>query len=244
MSAVSISKGWLLFGKALITGRVWSVSHAAECMFHLNVTARSMRRHPIVDEIYELKNELIKYLYQHGYSYEVKLHSQKRICHSCDGTGVYWTGEDCWKCDGTGVFAVTQLYAFRFDIAGKRYAWHQLRKLVDYPVTLTDAEPGPFVEPTPKEELALELEEAWLACCAVWWFLLFHGIKADLLLFDATRNRIIGMLKLIWLRRLIWKTRRFVTLRAGATLKKDEHVYIGGDGLARPSIPNEDDIPF
>jgi hypothetical protein len=241
-----MSKGWLLFIWSLISGGVWSVSAAAEMMFRLNVTARNLRRHPIVDQIYELKNELIKYLYQHGHCVEVKLHSQKRLCHSCDGTGVHlYSGEECWKCDGTGVFAVTQLYAFRFDIAGRRYAWHQLRKLVDYPVTLTEAEPGTFVEPTPKEDLALKLEDAWLGCCAVWWFLLLHGIKADLLLFDATRNKFRA--KMIMVKRII------ADLRAGLVVKKDNPLKIyerdeidqeplGYDGLD-PKLEN-DDIPF
>lgn len=229
-AAVSLSKGWYLFAKALITGRVWSVGHAAEYMFRLNVTARSMRRHPIVDEIYELKNELIKYLYQHGYCVEVKLHTQKRICHSCGGDGIYWTGQECWKCDGTGVFAVTHLYAFRFDIAGRRYAWHQLRKLVDYPITLTEAEPGLFVEPTPKEELTLKLDEAWLACCAVWWFLLFHGIKTDLLLFAATRNMIRAKEGMI--RRII------ADVQAGLVIRKINPLDVYESEI------QDDDIPF
>lgn len=205
----------------------WALSHTAEQMFRLNVTARNLRRHPLTDQIYELKNVLIKYLYQHGYCVEVKLHSQKRICHACNGTGVYYTGEDCWKCDGTGIFAVTQLYAFRFDIHGKRYAWHQLRKLVDYPITLTDAQPGSFVEPTPKDELTLKLDEAWLACCAVWWFLFFHGIKADLSLFSKTHLNIhVRMYPITqWWRRLR------LSLKRGSV---DQLVV----------VPDDDDIPF
>lgn len=231
MSGMSLSKGWWIFAKALLYGKPWSLSHTAEQMFRLNVTARNLRRHPLTDQIYELKNVLIKYLYQHGYCVEVKLHSQKRLCHACDGTGVYYTGEECWKCDGTGIFAVTQLYAFRFDIHGKRYAWHQLRKLVDYPITLTDAQPGPFVEPTPKEELALKLDEAWLACCAVWWFLLFRGIKADLLLFSRTR------LDMLWGWRTFiapikdWWRRLRLSLKRGSV---DQLVV----------VPDDDDIPF
>lgn len=232
MSAISLFKGWWIFAKALLQSKPWSVSNASERMFRLNVTARNLKRHPIVDQIYELKNVLIKYLYQHGYCVEVKLHSQKRVCHSCDGTGVHlYSGEDCWKCDGTGIFAVTQLYAFRFDIAGRRYAWHQLRKLVDYPIVLTDAEPGPFVEPTPKDELALKLDEAWLACCAVWWFLFFRGIRADLLLFNTTRLRILWG----WRVRISpikqWWSRLHLSLKRGSA---DQLIV----------TPDEDDIPF
>lgn len=185
---VSISRGWRLFGQALIKSRFGSIEQAAEWMYKLNVFARSIGRHPIVDQIYELKDELIKYLYQHGYSSEVRLHHQKRNCYSCSGTGVYWTGEDCWKCDGTGIFAVTRLYAFRFRVNQHSYSWHQLEKLLDYPVTLTDSTPGPFIEGLRRDEAILSLQEAWLGCCVVWWCLLLHGRLAELLLFESTRN--------------------------------------------------------
>lgn len=188
---VSISQGWRLFGQALIKSRYGSLEQAAEWMYKLNVFARSLdSRHPIVDQIYELKNKLIKYLYQHGYSSEVRLHHQKRFCYSCSGTGVYWTGEDCWKCDGTGVFAVTQLYAFRFSVNGHSYSWHQLGKLLDYPVLLTDTTPGPFVEGLRRDDAILSLQEVWLGCCVVWWCLLLHGRLAELLLFESTHYRI------------------------------------------------------
>lgn len=228
---MNLPKGWWIFAKALLYGKPWSLSHTAEQMFRLNVTARNLRRHPLTDQIYELKNVLIKYLYQHGYCVEVKLHFQKRVCHACGGDGIYWNGEECWKCDGTGIFAVTQLYAFRFDIHGKRYAWHQLRKLVDYPITLTDAQPGPFVEPTPKDELTLKLDEAWLACCAVWWFLLFHGVKADLLLFSRTRLDILWGWRMRMSPITQWWRRLRLSLKRGSV---DQLVV----------VPDDDDIPF
>lgn len=253
-SAISLSKGWWIFAKALLQSKPWSVSCAAEWMFRFNVTARNLRRHPITDQIYELKNILIKYLYQHGYCVEVKLHTQKRMCYSCEGTGEYWNGEDCWKCNGTGVYSTTQLYAFRFDVASRRYAWHQLRKLVDYPIVLTEAEPSPFVQPTPKEELSLKLDEAWLGCAIVYWFLLFHRERASLLLFIATRNRIRITLWSIrdWGRGVM---RRLSVKRPNATPQSDEELeeayemYIereyGADAHEYEQVSvSEDDIPF
>lgn len=231
MNGMSLPKGWWIFAKALFQSKPWSLSHTAELMFHLNVTARNLHHHPLTDQIYELKNALIKYLYQHGYCVEVKLHSQKRICHACNGTGVYYTGEDCWKCDGTGIFAVTQLYAFRFDVHGRRYAWHQLRKFVDYPITLTDTQPGPFVEPTPKEDLVLKLDEAWLACCVVWWFLFFHGIRASLLLFNQTR------LDILWSWRMRISPIKQWWSRLRSSLKR-------GSADQLVVVPDDDDIPF
>ena len=231
--AISLSKGWMMFLSALIKTRFWSVDDVAEMMFHLNVTARNMRRHPITDEIYELKNGLVKYLYQQGYCVEVKLHSQKRICHSCGGDGIYWNGEECYKCDGTGVYAVTQLYAFRFDVHGKRYSWHQLKKLVDYPIELTHAEPGAFVEPTPKEDLSLKLDEAWLGCSMVYWFLRLHGIRSNLLLFSRTRNHIRWALRIDQLQGF------FKHVAAGIALKTTR----AGE-QTKLIMPDEDDLPF
>lgn len=189
MSSVSISKGWMIWGKALFHPR--SIGRAAEWMFRLNVFARHVGRHAIVDQIYALKNDLIRYLYQNGYATEVLLHKQKRICYACDGTGEYWTGAECFKCDGTGIFSVTELYALRFLVDGKVYKWHQLKKLVDYPIELTDPNDYPFVAPSERDDVLPAMDEAWLGCCIVWWTLLTHGIVSHLQIFSATRDRIV-----------------------------------------------------
>lgn len=207
MSAISLSQGWLTFLSVLFQEEeLHSLAHAAAWMFRLNVTARNIGRHPITDQIYELKNEFIKYLYQHGFCTGVKLHSQKRLCRACGGDGVYWNGEECYRCDGTGIYAVTPLYAFQFEIEGKRYAWHQLRKLVDYPVTLSDATPGAYYEPDDRREDALSLEEAWRGCCVVWLCLRLHGVRSELLLFNTTRIRIRALFAplLSWYHVHIW----------------------------------------
>ena len=189
MSGISISQGSRIFFSALKQDRWWSLCAAAEWMYRLNVFARSNGRHPINEQIYDLKNVLIKYLYQHGYCVEVKQHIQKKECWRCEGTGEYWTGDECWKCRGTGVFSKVELYAFRFNIEGKRYAWHQPKRLVDYPVTLTEIEPGAFVEPA-RDAAILKLQDAWLGCCAVWWCLMVRGCFTHLILLDAVRNRL------------------------------------------------------
>src|SRR3990167_4171864 len=156
MAPVSISQGWKSFLRAAATVRV---SDATEWMWRLNLFARASGRHPVVDQIYTLKNALIRYLYEGGYCVEATKTFQKRMCYSCDGTGVFWTGDECLKCEGSGVYAVTPLYAFRFMVGGRRYSWHQLEKLVDYPVTLTDHTPQEYQEPTRAEDV-LSLESA------------------------------------------------------------------------------------
>jgi len=190
MSAVSIADGWKIFFAALKEERWWSLRVAAEWMYRLNVFARSIGRHQVRDHIHLLKDDFIKYLYQHGYCREVRLHVQKKECWSCDGTGEYWTGEECWKCHGTGTFSKTELYAFRFNIEGKHYAWHQLKHLVDYPVTLTESQSANYTEPPERDAAILKLQDAWLGLCVVWWCLLVHGRIGTLLLFLATWYRV------------------------------------------------------
>jgi hypothetical protein len=204
---ISHRLSWKIWCNALKISRFGSLSEAAEWMYKLNVLARSMGhhvshedRHPIVDQIYELKDELIKYLYQHGYAIEVRESIQDRLCRACGGTGEYWTGAECHRCWGTGVYAQTKLYAFRFRIDGKPYAWHQLQKLVDYPVKLTDAIQEPFRKPRVDDEF-LKLEDAWLGVCCVWWSLLLHGTVVDLMLFRHWRIQI-AMTINSWKRRL------------------------------------------
>lgn len=102
---------------------------------------------------------------------------------------------------------------------------------MDYPIVLTSAEPGPFAEPTPKEELALKLDDAWLACCAVWWFLFFRGITAELLLFKITRFR----MRWGWHARIAPITQWWRRWRLSLKGESAEQLVV---------VPDEDDIPF
>lgn len=180
---ITISSGWKTFIGAW---RAHSLSQAAEWMYRMNVFARNAGRHTITEQIYDLKDELIKYLYQHDYAVEVIRHIQNRECRTCGGSGQYWTGADCFRCHGTGTFSTTALIAFRFVIEGRRYGWHQLEKLIDYPVTLTAPDIGEYKEPA-RGEAILSMDSAWEGCCAVWWVLFWHGRWTPLLLFPSTR---------------------------------------------------------
>lgn len=229
-TTVSVETGWKIFWYAARfyvwpAGRKGSLRVAAEEMYRLNLFARSTGRHPITDQIYMLKNGFIRYLYQHGYCTEVKLHSQKRECYTCEGTGEYWTGEECYRCHGTGVYSVTELYAFRFEIHGQRFAWHQLKKYVDYDVVVT---PGTVAEPLPelrKDEAILSLAEAWKGCCIVWWAMLWHGQWLDLMLFAwlRTKLRVVLMVDAIqhsWMRVRTWWQKKVSSLAYRVVEKK------------------------
>lgn len=188
---MNLRTGWWTFLRAVTTPGVTQLVTAGEWMYRLNVMARTLgNRHVLTDVIYDLKDALIQHLYQCGYATEVKLHLQKRLCRACGGTGEYFTGAECYRCDGTGVYAYTRLIAFRFCVDGHSFAWHQLEKLIDYPVTFTQGEPEPFQEPIRRDDAILSLVDAWHGCCVVWWALLFNGKPVRFYLFEQTGMRV------------------------------------------------------
>ncbi len=99
---------------------------ACEALFELNRYAKhesctSTNR----EEIYNLKNGLIRLLYEQGFAtdfYEHHLKLEAKPCWTCGGTGEYWTGEDCRKCGGTGDYlsAKTVFFlVFKFAIGAR-----------------------------------------------------------------------------------------------------------------------------
>jgi len=84
------------------------------------------------EEIYEMKNGIIHYLYKNGYCfecYEHNIHGVPAICNSCGGSGIYQKKWECYSCFGTGRIhdVKIDLYyvVFRFNIEGTIYTWHQ-----------------------------------------------------------------------------------------------------------------------
>jgi hypothetical protein len=150
-----------------------------EDMFQLNVLNR-VKRNQYRFISYSLKNELVKYLYERGYCIEALLHCQKFECWSCSGTGEYWSGETCFKCDGSGVFREVWHYAFRFEVRGRRFSWHQPKTLVDFPVKLTPGLPELYKEPTlpDKEDADLFQRRAGKAIWNIAVFLWLHRCRA------------------------------------------------------------------
>jgi hypothetical protein len=106
----------------------WSdaMPDACAALFSLNRFAKhgacSMRQREI---IYQLKNEMVELLYSFAvYRKACWLHLVKCECWGCGGNG-------CGRCDGTGVHHTLEFVAFRFEVGGKAYCWHQPRYLVD-----------------------------------------------------------------------------------------------------------------
>lgn len=144
-------KTWLKQQKNLRRGRAWLRHHpepdlvAARIMFELNRHARSIfGRSPLKRTIYRLKNLLVHHFYQAGHGRRLTMSCQELQCWSCAGTGVYWTGAECYKCDGSGIYNRTELYQFKFQIAGRTFIWHQPHRLVWWDVELTEAGVGEY----------------------------------------------------------------------------------------------------
>jgi hypothetical protein len=116
---------------------------AAEALFNLNRYAK--RRSCQADHrawIYGLKTGFLRLLCRLGLATEAKVHAVPREGKPCFA---YHGGEDCERCDGTGWYVLPgpqEFIAFRFEVGGTPFAWHQPRELVDWPVELRDdAEP-------------------------------------------------------------------------------------------------------
>lgn len=123
---------------------------AARAMWRLNRYARqyNYRRYAI----YALKRRLVELWYHDGRARAVSAQIQTMYCWGCQGSGEYWDGDICHKCWGSGVYREHTLYRFIFDVAGRRYIWHQPEDLVEFDVQLLDEPPGSYRPPLPDNE--------------------------------------------------------------------------------------------
>lgn len=130
---------------------------AARHMFNLNRYAKWERCSAAHrNEIYALKNEFLRVLYENGFVNEVSLRFIDRpgkLCWECEGVG-------CGCCRYTGYYRKPDklfYYSFRLTIDAVEYAWHQPRNLVKWRVVLpASAKPEPWAQ-EPKEEKPVDL---------------------------------------------------------------------------------------
>ncbi|MBT3375636.1 MAG: hypothetical protein HN406_08575 [Lentisphaerae bacterium] len=145
-----------------------ALPHACKAMFSLNRyckhrSCQSSNR----DEIYDLKNSLVKLLYTSGFATDVTRHVQhypEQECWGCEGSGHHWRGGECWRCDGSGIWREAGSHTFicfRFHIDGERFTWHQPDHLVDFPFDVTGEPSGmPSIDIKPLEIPSHKLTEA------------------------------------------------------------------------------------
>jgi len=115
-------------------------------MFSLNRYAKHRKcseLHKV--EIYRLKNALIEALYRHGYCSASWIHRLVQMCHGCGGAGDL----DCGRCGGRGVWRF-EFWCFQFEVAGKRFCWHQPLDLVKF---------SPLASVPPQEWKEFEVKE-------------------------------------------------------------------------------------
>lgn len=95
------------------------------------------------ETIYNLKNRLIKYLYQNSYCSRVYMHTKyysDKICFRCNGSGVSLEDgylDDCSDCMGTGIYQSKnekKYYVFDFVINEEKYCWHMPEKNIDFAI--------------------------------------------------------------------------------------------------------------
>lgn len=120
---------------------------ACEGLFNLNRYVKHVscsKRNK--EDIYSIKNRLIRVLYENGYCIEAYIHTLRLDaveCWNCDGSGEVYSDFCCQPCAGTGIFKpskIIEYYVLRFHVDGQNYTWHQPKEQVNYPIELTNTE--------------------------------------------------------------------------------------------------------
>jgi hypothetical protein len=166
--------------RAFVFSRGGSLRSACDTMFTLNAWAVRNKGYA-ARWVYELKNHLVRYLYERGYCVAVTEQTQEIKCwgecvycyENEDGESEYEyeCGPHCRRCGGTGVYKRHVLYRFIFHVGGQTFVWHQPQSLVNWNVTPTDPTVGEYRErdakPAPKRDGKWALVES----LRVWWAL-------------------------------------------------------------------------
>jgi hypothetical protein len=209
-------------------GVPFGLLQACEAMFQINVLCRA-KKNPYHDLSYELKNELIRLLYEHGYCIEAQLHHQDFPCWSCGGTGEYYRGVTCYKCDGTGVYRRIWHYAFRFQVGDRRFSWHQPKHMVDYPVeTKTDTRPYHDPQLAKKDDLDRFYKRVGQAIWTVSVFLWLHRRLPE-----------VELTEMPYARELSWDLYRLKHRYISHPLMTIRRRWLG-----RLNILDDEDVPF
>lgn len=118
---------------------------ACSALFSLNHYAKQTKcTSSNREEIYNLKTQLIRVLYQSGLAERVQIHTRQlsaRACRRCDGDGYDWGTEECPRCLGTGMLEDAhelRFVEFGFKIGETWYSWHQPEDRVTWEYTVTD----------------------------------------------------------------------------------------------------------
>jgi hypothetical protein len=106
-------------------------------------------------DIYLVKDDLIRLLYQLGYCDECYRHTYElagQICHRCYGAGSDRSGQKCGRCRGYGCRPTRTacLVVFHFIVNKKPFTWHQPEEKVPFSFLVT--QPGSAWKPSDGEK--------------------------------------------------------------------------------------------
>ena len=229
---------------------------AAHCMYHLNHAAWANEK---FQPVYKAKNHLVRLFYYFGFCRSVRIHTQTLNCWECGGSGDDGHGAGtCWKCGGTGIYRQHLLYAFRFDVNGRTYTWHQPKDLVTWPVP-PDFAPITEYEPRPSHQrfsLGMPLPILELYAVTVNEYLVRQGIDRKDLPAYGPRS-LVQALQSTWrlsklanrLRRFRWKMRQVPgRVRHALSTARRLWQFAETGEMPTPAAPQapglDDELPF
>lgn len=121
-------------GEAEAAMALWCLNHAAK------ESGEGFRR-----SVYRIKSIAIQHWYGEGRCIAVREQEQELVCHRCGGSGDDpYVDVPCHRCNGTGVYKTIRLIAFKFELGGEYFEWHQPDSQIDFTYTLTDFERTPY----------------------------------------------------------------------------------------------------
>lgn len=174
---------FLLWLAVLFKSRLGSDAAAVEAMIALNIFARMSNDRDKKEWIYELKNALVRSLYERGHCINGSKVIQRLRCW---GTWNYDCDQLCQKCGGTGIYREIVLYRFTFDVGGRRITWHQPQDLVTWPVEKARPLFGEYKDRRERPALKFNFN---INCFTVWWNLKRYKAAPPLPLFNPLRFR-------------------------------------------------------
>lgn len=116
-----------------------AIKDAAQATYILNRFCKNKRlcSYETKEEIYQLKGQMVNYLYEKGLcieSYRQKIKMPN--CDICKDRPAFKKDKKCNSCGRKGGLN-DQFYVFRFKVGNKTYQWHQPIDLFPHEVTVT-----------------------------------------------------------------------------------------------------------
>jgi len=161
---------WQRYRKIARRARPYSSSPALVAKAMLRLNQHAHHRYSGKEQIYALKNGLLRYWYQRGYLVHVARIRQVLYCRACGGSGMDWY-DNCGRCRGTGVWREYWLLEMTYRIDDRRYTFHQPEHLVDYLRGIVPVESSRVIEGTITSEREVSARFAEVCYCVIAQFL-------------------------------------------------------------------------